>query len=184
MRILRYDLFLSSPFASDDLKTGSILEVQGQLVSDGSGGSTGAAGTTAQTGDSSVPAPREGFYLSIPKIQVNVPIITPKDNTKVGILSSLEEGVGLYPGSVEPGQNGRAIMLGHSSKATWYRGEYAYVFSLLPKLNEGDEVYVTTKNKKMTFRVFSKQILTPTDTNKLLATNSNVPEITLITCYI
>ncbi|MFH0890599.1 MAG: sortase, partial [Candidatus Liptonbacteria bacterium] len=195
MRVLRYDLFLSSPFASADLKEGSILEIQAQPISDSpagnpatAGGSvvanTGSVETTSHTNNaqSALPDGYE-FYLSIPKIQINTPIVIPKDSGKVSVLASLEEGVGLYPGSAKPGQNGRAVILGHSSKATWYRGDYAYIFSLLPKLTEGDEVFVTTDNKKMIFRIFSKQILTPTDTNTVLAAPTAVPEITLITCY-
>lgn len=181
MRILRYDLFLSSPFASNDLKNGDILEVQGQNVALAVGSATSSQNTA---GSLAAGTRREGvMYISIPKIEVNAPIIIPADKTKVGILASLEEGVGLYPGSAEPGKNGRAIILGHSSRASWYRGSYAYVFSLLPKLNEGDEIFVTANNKKMIFRVFSKSIMTPTETNAFLATGTAAPEITLITCY-
>ncbi len=189
MRVLRYDLFLGTHLASADLREGNILEVEGQHVSSSASDGTSApnittAGTTSvRPAGNSDTSSGEGVYLSIPKIQINTPIVTPKDSSKVSVLASLEEGVGLYPGSVEPGQNGRAVILGHSSKATWYRGDYAYIFSLLPKLSEGDEIYVTAQNKKMVFRVFSKQILTPADTNAMLATPTAAPEVTLITCY-
>lgn len=162
MSILRYDLFLKSPFAGSDLKQGDILAVPGAGVPIGSG---------------------EKLYLSIPKIDANAPIITPAENTKADILASLEAGVGLYPGSVPPGGNGRAVILGHSSKASWYRGKYAYIFALLPKLEKGDEFYITADRKKYVYRVFDKQVLSPADANVLLASPASGSEAVLITCY-
>lgn len=162
-RNIRYELFLNSPFASEDLE-GEILEV-----------APATAGAASGNG--------RQFYLEIPKINSSAPIIIPEDTSTKGVLANLEEGVGLYPGSSLPGQAGRAIVLGHSSRASWYRGDYANVFSLLPKLSEGDEFYVTADRQKFIYRIYSKKILTPSETNAALALPLGDSEIDLITCY-
>ena len=168
-RILRYNLFLHSPLASADLKSGEILTVPSALTSNG-----GSSGPKITTG---------GFSLVVPKISVEAPIAVPGDQTKKGILASLEEGVGLYPGSVEPGEPGRIIILGHSSRATWYRGGYATIFALLPELKEFDTFYVVGGGKKYTYQVFARKILPPAETDSLLAIQSLESEVDLVTCY-
>lgn len=162
-RNIRYELLLNSPFASSDLKRGEILTVAPAAAS--------AATTTRQ------------FYLEIPKIGVIAPIVIPENTSNKGVLASLEEGVGLYPGSAMPGEAGRAIVLGHSSRASWYRGDYATVFSLLPKLSEGDEFYATAGGQKFIYRIYSKKILSPSETNAILAQPIGDSEMDLITCY-
>jgi LPXTG-site transpeptidase (sortase) family protein len=164
---IRYALFLNSPFASAELKEGEILAVH----------ASSSPSAEEDQGDVS-------FTLNIPKIDVTTPIVIPKEESKQGILASLEAGVGLYPGSVMPGKDGRSIVLGHSSRASWYRGNYAYIFSLLPKLKEGDEFFVTGGNKKYVYRIFATKILTPADTNKLFEEHVTVgSEMDLVTCY-
>ena len=162
---IRYRLVLSSPLASEDLKNNEILSLKKSAFS------------------SPVASIRKSYKLVIPKISVVSPVIFPKKNTTTDILASLEEGVGLYPGSVSPGENGRTIILGHSSRASWYRGEYATIFSLLGKLEEGDTFYIIDGDKKYFYEVFSKKFLTPSETNTILAGKVNESEIDLITCW-
>jgi len=127
---------------------------------------------------------KENYHLYIPKIGVSAPIVLPKDDSNQNILASLEEGVALYPGSQLPGETGRSVFLGHSSKATWYRGQYGYIFALLSKLQSGDEFYIVFKNKKLIYKVFSNDILTPEQTNELLSqTPKNESDAILITCW-
>lgn len=159
-RILRYDLFLHT-FASSDLKNGDILGIK-----------DGAANSAAHD-----------YALLIPKIDVSAPIVVPKDGTKEGILAALEDGVGLYPGSVDVGEPGRTVILGHSSRASWYLGGYAYIFALLHKLEAGDSFYVTGGGKKYTYQVFANKVLSPVDTNSFLAATPPDSEIDLVTCY-
>jgi LPXTG-site transpeptidase (sortase) family protein len=164
-RTLRYDLLLHSPFASEDLKQGDILEV-------GSGTPGGVAFTVTSTAQ-----------LAIPAIGVVTPIVPPKGTAKKDILAAMEEGVALYPGSVGPGEQGRVVMLGHSSRASWYRGNYATVFSLLSKLEGGQEFVVAAQGKKYIYQIFRTSTLSPSDTNALLAGPFMESEIDLITCY-
>jgi LPXTG-site transpeptidase (sortase) family protein len=102
-------------------------------------------------------------------------------------LAILEKGVGLYiDDSQLPGEAGRAVILGHSSKETWYHrdGQYSYNFALLDKLQNGDEIYVVFGGKKLTYKVFSNSILTPEKTNEILSQKpEGDSEISLITCW-
>lgn len=164
---LRYSLLLHSPLASKDLKNGTILELK----------SAYARGTRASA------FPDNEYMLIIPKISVATPIVRPHSSAMNDILAGLEEGVGLYPGSDEPGKLGRGVLLGHSSRASWYRGNYATIFALLNKLEEGDSFYISRGNTQYRYRVFSKKILTPSETNELLDDNPRESEIDLITCH-
>lgn len=161
-RLFRYAVLLRLPFVAEDLRENDILEV--------------AAGTGEVF---------EGDYqLVIPKIDVLAPIVIPRGAGNDAVLASMEEGVGLYPGSDEVGTpESRSIILGHSSRASWYRGEYATVFALLSKLEPLDEFYVVGGGKKYTYRVFSKQTLTPRETNQILSGEKSGSEVDLITCY-
>ena len=117
---------------------------------------------------------KENYHLYIPKIGVSAPIVLPKDDSNQNILASLEEGVALYPGSQLPGETGRSVVLGHSSN----------IFALLSKLQSGDEFYIVFKNKKLIYKVFSNDILTPEQTNELLSqTPKNESDAVLITCW-
>lgn len=124
-----------------------------------------------------------GMMLSIPKIQVSAPVISAQRDSMQEILSTLEKGVGLYPGSNLPGQGGRGVLLGHSSRASWYRGNYAYIFSLLPKLEVGDEFTITQNSTKYIYRVFAKSYLPPAEANKILGGPARGSELDLMTCY-
>ncbi len=120
--------------------------------------------------------PNENYFLQIPKINASAPIVFPKDDSVKNVLAALELGVALYPGSQLPGETGRAVILGHSSKPP--------IFTLLNKLQSGDEFYITSGNKKLVYKVFSNDILTPDQTNKILSQiPRNESDVALITCW-
>lgn len=129
----------------------------------------------------------KNYYLYIPKIEVLAPAIRFEDNSEKNVLAILEKGVGLYVNNSQlPGKAGRAVILGHSSKETWYHrnGQYAYNFALLDKLQNGDEIYVVFEGKKLIYKVFSSSILTPEKTNEILSQKpKGDSEIALITCW-
>ncbi len=158
---LRYAIFLNSPFVSYDLKNGEILRIASAVKL--------PAGANHQ--------------LFVPRIQVETPVVSPNDPSTKAILAAMEDGVALYPGSVEPGTSGRVVILGHSSRASWYRGGYATIFSLLPQMKIGDKMFIIGRNKKYTYEVFDKKILSPNDTNALLASVPGDSQLVLITCY-
>lgn len=170
---LRYNLFLLTPFASAELREGDILEIEERLISS----------SANVVNNPNVSTSSEGATLVIPKIGVETPIVIPRNNSKSAILASLEEGVGLYPGSVNPGVSGRSIILGHSSLASWYRGGYATIFSLLPNLQPGDEVIVFANGERLTYEVYDSQVMSPQAVNSFVNQPVQGHEIVLITCY-
>ena len=137
----------------------------------------------ARAGEYTSPQMVQGMQLQIPKIGVTTPIVFPASPANDSVLASLEEGVGLYPGSAPIGQPGRAVLLGHSSRASWYQGKYAYIFSLLPRLKVGDEFFVAAGGKRLTYRIFATNILSRPDANALLSSPTNISELALMTCY-
>ena len=154
-RILRYELLLRFPFIEKDLGVKPILDF-------------GNAPETRTTGN------EKSYNLYIPKISVLAPIIFPKDKSNENILTSLEDGVALYPGSQSPGEIGRSVVLGHSSN----------IFALLSKLQSGDEFYIVSGNRKLVYKVFSNDILTLEQTNKILSQiPQNESDVALITCW-
>ena len=95
--------------------------------------------------------------LVIPNIGVDAPIVLTETINEHIIHKALEKGVVNYPDS--------NIILGHSSAYPWYRGNYGSVFSLLNKLEKGDEILIFSQKKKYTYQVSEKQIAKPKDLN-------------------
>lgn len=95
--------------------------------------------------------------LIIPKLGVDTPIVSPESTDEFIIQKSLEQGVVLYPDS--------NIILGHSSAFPWYQGNYGSVFSLLNRLEKGDEIIIFSKEKEYTYQAIEKQIKLPKDLN-------------------
>lgn len=162
---LRYALFLNSPFASSDLKSGDILAFSGN--------------------PDEIKLLESGEYeLVLPKIDTRTPIIVPEDGSTKSILAGMEGGVSIYPDSAPISEKiGRSVILGHSSRASWYRGNYATVFSLLPQMKVGDKFFVISKDRKLTYEVFAVNYLSPADTNAELSKPTTFAEVDLITCY-
>jgi len=116
------------------------------------------------------------YTLFIPKIGALAPVVFPKDDSVKNILLALKKGVALYPGSSLPGDTGRGVILGHSSKPP--------IFTLLNKLQKDDEFYVVSGNKKFIYSVLANDTLSPEKTNAALSQSpKNKSEIALITCW-
>lgn len=120
--------------------------------------------------------------ISIPKINVDAPILYPESDEKKDILIALKEGVVIYPGSALPGEKGATIILGHSSKPIFHSGKYDTVFSLINKLDKGDEIIFYYNQKKHIYKVFNKRIFRPNE--EILSDNSkNESVIVLLSCW-
>ncbi|MDR2416199.1 MAG: sortase [Candidatus Peribacteria bacterium] len=65
---------------------------------------------------------------------------------KVNINTYLQNGVLHYPGSVKYGENGNAVIMGHSSYFNQDRGRYKTVFQAIIGLNQGDAIWIYQKN--------------------------------------
>ena len=85
--------------------------------------------------------------------------------------SVLDHGVGHLDGSPLPGQSGNVVLAAH--RDTFFRS--------LKDIHEGDVVSVSTPSGIRSYSVESTEIVAPTDTSVLNATDT--PTLTLITCY-
>ncbi len=103
--------------------------------------------------------------ISIPKIGVTAPIIYVNTKTEAAYQDAMSRGVGHYPGSANPGEIGNVFIFGHSAGPLW-RGKNPYlkIFSLIPKLEKGDSVFVSdSRGRVFEYRVFDGFPVKPND---------------------
>ena len=122
--------------------------------------------------ESAVKLEKEGNYLIIPKIGVEIPIVSGNDE------SALERGAWLLPESSTPDLSGNTILAGHRYK---YRPPSKKTFYLLDKVKEGDLLQVFWEGKEYRYTVVSSEVVLPEQIGVLAQTEK--PTLTLITCY-
>jgi len=103
--------------------------------------------------------------IIIPSLGIDAPIVWPENITEEALQKALEKGVAFWPESSLLEESGTIIILGHSSAYPWYRGEYGSIFSLLNKLNQGDEIWIFSPQKKYVYQILDKEIQMPKDLN-------------------
>lgn len=86
---------------------------------------------------------------------------------------TLKNYIGMFKGAALPGQVGNFSVAAHNNI-------YTEIFRNLNKVSIGDEVKVTTKTATYTYKITSKQTVSPTSIEVI--NNSDKREITLITC--
>lgn len=115
------------------------------------------------------PFPQQARRIQIPAIGVDSPVVQGMYNWE-----QLKKGVAQKIGSAAPGQVGNMALAGHNDI-------YGEVFRHLDKLSPGDEVVVSTEVKTYTYIVRKTQVVAPTETWVLEATD--YASLTLISCY-
>ncbi|HEY8999270.1 MAG TPA: class E sortase [Candidatus Saccharimonadales bacterium] len=119
----------------------------------------------------------------IPKINVEIPVnyslTTDDENT---VENALEGGVVHYASTVFPGQDGNAAFFGHSSNNIFNPGQYKFAFVLLHTLVPGDIFYLTYNGVVYTYKVYDKQIVSPSDVAVLNDVPNHTATAALITC--
>jgi len=126
------------------------------------------------------PAPR----LIIPKINVDVPVHYDIGSDYASQMKAMESGLAHFaiPGaSSHPGQIGNTVLAGHSSNDLLDSGDYKFIFAQLDKLTVGDSVYANYNSKRYTYTITKKEVVEPTEVNKLVYPTTK-PVITLLTC--
>jgi len=118
--------------------------------------------------------------IYIPKIEIRAPIVFMQSTDENSIMADLKQGVGHFPGSAFPGENGNVFVIGHSSYYWWEDGNFKEVFALLDRLAVGDKIYAGYKGKKYVYVVSESKIVAPADVSVLAQTAE--PEISLMTC--
>lgn len=122
-------------------------------------------------GDSKV-----SFYtISIPKLRI--------ENAVVAIGGEdLSKNLVQYPGTALPGKNGNAVIFGHSVLPIFYNPKnYMAIFSTLPTLKNGDEIFVEYDGVSYKFKVEELFEIYPTDI-QILEQNNTDSFLTLVTC--
>lgn len=107
-------------------------------------------------------------YIYIPKIGVKAVVA---DGTEDSIL---RYAVGHFEGSAMPGEKGNCALAGHRNYDT---GEF---FLKINKLNQGDDIIISTHEKTFNYKVTESFVVNPEDT--YVVDNTEGFQITLVTC--
>jgi sortase A len=138
--------------------------------------------TTTRTTDNAIIIDKNAPpKINIGKIAVDAPVIY--DQAVIDekqFQKALRGGVVRYPGTASPGETGNVVIFGHSSGQWWAPGDYKFVFSLLDKLEEKDQISLDYQGIRYVYEVRRKHVVVPTDMSVLNTTDENM--LTLITC--
>ncbi len=116
------------------------------------------------------------FYtVTIPKLKI--------ENATVAIGGDdLSKSLVQYPGTALPGKNGNAVIFGHSILPIFYNPKnYMAIFSTLPTLKEGDDIFINYDGIDYNYRVEELFEIYPSDI-QILEQNPTDSFITLVTC--
>ncbi|MEX1059261.1 MAG: sortase [Candidatus Saccharimonadales bacterium] len=118
----------------------------------------------------------------IPKINVQIPVIYGVKSIEESVVQkTLEGGVLHYADTAQPGQNGNAVIVGHSSNNIFNKGKYKFAFVLLSRLEPGDTFYLQKDGQRYTYQVYQKKIVKPDDVS-VLGPADRPATASLITC--
>jgi len=115
------------------------------------------------------------YTISIPKLKIDDAEVSTKDY-------DLADHLVQYFGTSIPGQNGTAIIFGHSTIPSWFDPKnYKTIFATLHTIKVGDEIDATVDGKKFKYKIYSIVITDPEDTN-ILSQSFDNSYITIVTC--
>lgn len=117
----------------------------------------------------------EYYTISIPKLKI--------ENATVAIGGNdLSKSLIQYPGTALPGKRGNAAIFGHSILPIFYNPkDYLSIFSLLPTLKNGDEIFVDYDGISFKYVVETMFEVLPTDI-QVLDQDTTDSFLTLVTC--
>ncbi len=119
--------------------------------------------------------------LTIPKINVSTPIMFEPSIAEASVQKALESGVVHYGNTANPGENGNAVIFGHSSNDWDKPGNYKFIFVLLEKLAVGDTYTIDYKGIRYEYQIYDRKIILATDVSVVAPTAD--PTSMLITCW-
>lgn len=115
------------------------------------------------------------YTISIPKVNI-------RDATVAIGGEDLGEHLIQYPGTALPGKRGNAVIFGHSILPIFYNPKnYISIFSLLPTLKKGDQIFINYDGISYTYQVEEMFEVLPTDI-QVLDQDSSDSFLTLVTC--
>jgi len=128
-------------------------------------------------------APSGDPQVIIPKISAQLPVdYTQTSSEEETFQKALETGVVHYPTTSLPGQVGNVAIFGHSSNNIFNPGQYKFAFVLLHELVPGDIFYISYNSKVYSYKVYAKQIVSPSNVSVLNPVEGKTATATLITC--
>lgn len=115
------------------------------------------------------------YTITIPKLKI--------ESATVAIGGEdLSKSLIQYPGTALPGKRGNAAIFGHSILPIFYNPKnYISIFSLLPTLKKGDQIFVNYDGVAYTYQVETMFEVSPTDL-QVLDQDSTDSFLTLVTC--
>lgn len=120
-------------------------------------------------------APVDSYFLSIPKLGIAKAEVSTRDY-------DLDRHLIQYLGTSNPGENGTAVIFGHSTLPSWFDPKnYKTIFATLHKIKVGDEIDTTVNNITYKYKIFAITVTDSSDTN-ILSQSYDHPYITLVTC--
>jgi len=126
-----------------------------------------------------IPAGVLGFLI-VPKISLVTPIFVEEGVSVAEAQEKLEEGVLSLSELLDLHEEGRNIVFGHSSDYPWNTNPYATIFTLLPKLRNGDEIKVVLRESIREYRVQRSEV---SDSQLASLSPPQGNELVLSTCW-
>lgn len=119
--------------------------------------------------------PVNSYRLSIPRLKI-------EDATVIVAGDDLSKSLIHYGGTGLPGEYGTAVVFGHSTLPQFFDPRnYRTIFSTLPTMKEGDEIFVTYDRVKYRYVVYEMTVTEPNDLSSL-EQKFDDSYLTLITC--
>jgi len=127
--------------------------------------------------------------IVIPKIWKNIPLVDIvnkqiewEDELNNIFMKELENWVVRYPWSSKPWEDWTTFVFWHSSNFPWIKWDFNDVFALLDNVEFEDEILIYYNQKKYTYKIREKKVITPWDVS-VLERNKKKSELTLMTCW-
>jgi LPXTG-site transpeptidase (sortase) family protein len=128
-----------------------------------------------------IPVAPKGYFITIPKIHAEAPIILNVDPWNESIYKkALQKGVAQAKGTVLPGKTGTSYLFAHSTGMPWEITHYNSIFLRLPELTSNDRIIITVDGRRYKYKVIDKKEISPTDVSYLVKSSKN--QLILQTC--
>ncbi|OGD61887.1 hypothetical protein A2160_00810 [Candidatus Beckwithbacteria bacterium RBG_13_42_9] len=115
------------------------------------------------------------YQLSIPKLKIDQAVVQIAGD-------SLNKHLIQYAGTALPGEYGNTVIFGHSVLPVFYNPkDYMSIFSLLPTLEKGDEIYIDYDGIQYKYIIDSYSEVKPSEV-EILEQRFDRQALTLITC--
>lgn len=159
--------------------TGSTGQVQGEVADTTSGNLDYTQASTWFVGG----VGKQDFSLSkVNYYTINIPKLNIKDAVVSIGGEDLSKSLIQYPGTALPGKRGNSVIFGHSILPIFYNPKnYLSIFSLIPTLKKGDQIFINYDGVSYTYNVESMFEVLPTDI-QVLDQDSSDSFLTLVTC--